>query len=66
MARVHGIFRINHVGIVIDISARHAYNILLTKEREVMLLEPSTDEYWFLKDHKFYYPYNMAKGYILL
>jgi len=60
------IFKLNHIGIVLDYSGAHGYNLFLTPDGRVFLYEPQTDEYWDIREHDYRNPYKLQNAYILV
>ena len=58
-------FGLNSVGLVIDWSAGHGYNVILLSDGRMLVYEPQTDEYWELKERPGE-AYKMANAIILL
>ena len=66
MSRVHGLFRLNHVGVVLDYTGGHGYNLFVTSEGNVFLFEPQNDQYWLIEDHKYEGMYKLGFAWLLL
>ena len=51
-ANVNRYYDLNQVGVVVDWSSRHAYNIILFPNRNIWLFEPQTDSFFFVSERK--------------
>jgi len=65
-ARVDRLFHLNNVALVIDWSGLHAYNMFVTSDGEVFILEPQTDEYWSVREHDYQSPFNLESAVVLI
>lgn len=64
-AHVNWYFGLNQVGMVIDYSSAHGYNIVVFPTGNVMLFEPQNDSLFFLTERDKEW-YAMTDGFILL
>ena len=56
MSNVGRYYDLNQVGVVIDWTSKHAYNIILFSNKNIWLFEPQTDSFFFVsKRQKFLY-----------
>lgn len=62
-ARTDRKFGLNNVGLVIDYSGGHAYNVVMFSDSPPELYEPQSDS-WIKKGQG--KPYRLARGYILI
>jgi hypothetical protein len=58
-------FQLNSIGIVIDWSSGHAYNLIVLSNRQVLLLEPQSDTYFFPPYRDVQY-YGLKDGLVLI
>jgi len=49
-AHIDEIFKLNQVGIVLDWSSEHSYNLIVLPDKQMLIMEPQTDQYWALED----------------
>ena len=63
MARVNGYFGLNNVGLVIDDSSGHAYNIVIFKDGSIHIFEPQSDSWPDIGDAPLY---KLQRGLILI
>lgn len=51
-ANVSRYYDLNQVGVVIDWTSKHAYNIIFFPNKNIWLFEPQTDSFFFVSERK--------------
>ncbi len=65
-SRVAWLFGLNHIGLINDTSAGHAYNVFLTSEGELWVHEPQQEIFWEYDNDVMEGIYDAEHGVILL